>query len=373
MNVPFLDLGAQHRPLRNEVLAAWEEVYDSTRFVGSRQVKAFESSFAEAHDTAHCVAVSSGTDALYLGLLGLGVGPGDEVVVPANTFIATAEAVSHTGANPRFVDCDPATKNIDVGQAIAVLEDPKVKGVIGVHLYGQPCDLDPLLEAADRRHCWVMEDAAQAHFARYKDRSVGSIGRLAGFSFYPGKNLGAPGEGGAILTNDSGLAEAMVELRDHGQTEKYHSSRIGFNSRMHEIVGATLNVKLPHLARWTEQRRAVADRYRQLLSDGDGIQLPVDAEWAYSVYHLFVVHVPSRDRVMELMQAAGVGVGLHYPVPVHLQQAYAYMGHSMGDFPMAEESASSLLSLPMYAELTDEQIVYVAETLRSVVERATDE
>ena len=299
--------------------------------------------------------------------------PGDEVVVPANTFIATAEAVSHTGATPRFVDCDPLTKNIDVDQAVAAFEAPTVKGAIGVHLYGQPCDLDPLVEAATRLDRWVMEDAAQAHLARYKDRPVGGIGRMAGFSFYPGKNLGAPGEGGAILTNDDSLAAAMVELRDHGQSEKYHSSRIGFNSRMHEIVGAALNVKLPHLARWTEQRRTVAGRYRQLLDDVDAIGLPVDAEWAYSVYHLFVVHVPNRDRVMELMQAAEIGVGLHYPVPIHLQQAYASLGHQKGDFPVAEESAASLLSLPMYAELTEEQIAYVAGTLRSAVERANDE
>lgn len=370
INVPFLDLAAQHRPLRQEILAAWEDVYDSTRFVGSREVEAFELSFAEAHETAHCVAVSSGTDALHLGLLVLGVGPGDEVVVPANTFIATAEAVSHTGATPRFVDCDPVTMNIDVAQAAAALENPTVKGLIGVHLYGQPCDLDPLLQAAERRGCWVVEDAAQAHLARYRDRSVGGLGRLAGFSFYPGKNLGAPGEGGAILTNDDALAGVLAELRDHGQTEKYKSSRIGFNSRMHELVGATLNVKLPHLTRWTERRRAVADRYRELLSGVEGIRLPVDPDWAYSVYHLFVVHVPHRERVMELMLGAGVGVSMHYPIPIHLQEAYASLGHSEGDFPVAEQSASSLLSLPMYAELTDEQVDYVAESLRSAVAQA---
>lgn len=373
MKVPFLDLGVQHQPLREEILAAWAEIYDSTRFVGSREVQVFESSFADAHDTNHCVAVSTGTDALHLGLRGLGVGPGDEVVVPANTFIASAEAVSHTGALPRFVDCDPVTKNIDVEQAVAALGSASVRGVIGVHLYGQPCDLDPLLEAAEYKGKWVMEDAAQAHLARYKERSVGGIGRLAGFSFYPGKNLGAPGEGGALLTNDGGLAAKVRELRDHGQAQKYHSTLVGFNSRMHEIVGAALNVKLPHLEEWTKKRRAVAARYGELLANTEDVEVPVEAEWAYSVYHLYVVHVPNRDKVMETMAEAGIGVGMHYPVPIHLQEAYASLGHRTGDFPVAEASASSLLSLPMYAEMSDDQIVYVANTLKAAVQRANDE
>ncbi len=373
MNVPFLDLGAHHQPLREQIFAAWSEIYDATRFVGSREVRAFEEAFAAAHDVGHCVAVSTGTDSLHLALRALGVGPGDQVVVPANTFIATAEAVSHTGATPRFVDCDPATKNIDVEAAAVALADPAVKGVIGVHLYGQPCDVDPLRKASEARGKFVMEDAAQAHLARYKGRPVGGLGDVAGFSFYPGKNLGAPGEGGAILTDDPDIAAVLSELRDHGQSRKYHSARIGFNSRMHEMVGAALNIKLPHLEAWTAARRAVADRYRELLAEADDVELPVDAEWAHSVYHLFVVHVPNRDRVMELMQESGIGVGLHYPVPIHLQAAYAWMGHRPGDFPVAERSAQTLLSLPMFAELTDDQIRYVADTLKAAVAEAAGE
>lgn len=369
MNVPFLDLGAQHQPLREEILAAWAEVLDATRFVGSTQLASFEQAFADAHDAAHCVGVSSGTDALYIALRALDVGHGDRVVVPTNTFIATAEAVSMTGAVPLLVDCDPSTRNIDVDQAAQALTAPNVVGVIGVHLYGQPADMDALVSATSADQ-WVMEDAAQSHLARYKDRMVGTLGDVSAFSFYPGKNLGAPGEAGAILTNDDRLALSMRALRDHGQVEKYRSDTVGLNGRMSELLGSTLGVKLPYLHGWTEQRRQVANRYRELLAGHETIILPVDAEWAYSVYHLFVVHVPKRDRVLDLMQLAGIGVGMHYPLPIHLQTAYASLGHRPGDFPVAEASAQSLLSLPMYAELTDDQIKYVADQLVAAVDRA---
>lgn len=362
MKVPFLDLGAQHHPLRREILAAWAEVFDATRFVSSTQVAQFEQSFAKAHGANHCIGVSSGTDALYIALRALEVGHGDRVVLPANTFIATAEAVSMTGATPLLVDCDPDTKNIDVDQAARALRGANVVGAIGVHLYGQPADMDALVEAASPAQ-WVMEDAAQAHLARYKERPVGTLGNASAFSFYPGKNLGAPGEAGAVLTNDDQLAEEMRALRDHGQIEKYRSNSIGLNGRMSELVGSTLAIKLPFLAGWTEDRRRVADRYRRLFADHPEIQLPTDAEWAYSVYHLFVVHVSNRDQVLDRMQNAQIGVGMHYPLPIHLQKAYAFLGHVEGDFPVAEASAKSLLSLPMYGELTDEQIDYVAEQL----------
>ena len=369
MKVPFVDLAAQHAPLRDEIIAGWAEVLDATRFVGSKDVESFERAFAQAHNAKHCVAVNSGTDALYIAMRALGLGPGDRVVLPTNTFIATAEAVSMTGAVPLLVDCHPETKNIDVEQAADAMRQPHVRGVIGVHLYGQPADMDGLVDAADDGQ-WVLEDAAQAHLATYKDRPVGTLGTASAFSFYPGKNLGAPGEGGAALTNDDDLAAAMMALRNHGQVQKYHSQSIGLNARMSELVGSTLRVKLPRLAGWTEKRRAVAEKYQALLSGHSDITLPTEAEFARSVFHLYVVHVPNRDRVAQLMEQAEVSVGMHYPIPVHAQPAYASLGYAAGDFPVAEESARTLLSLPMYAELTDAQIEYVAEQLVRAVESA---
>ncbi len=363
MKVPFLDLGPQHEALRAEIFAAWAEIYDSTRFVSGPSVAAFEEDFAGAHDADHCVAVANGTDALMLGLRALGVRPGDQVVVPANTFIATAEAVSHVGAVPRFVDVDPVTKNIDVAAAAAALADDEVVGVLPVHLYGQPADLDPLVAAADSHQKWVMEDAAQAHLARYRRRSVGTLGRAAAFSFYPGKNLGATGEGGAILTNDAAMAEHARALRDHGQTEKYHSRYIGYNARMHEMVGAALSVKLRRLEEWTEKRRRVAAWYEEALGGAGGVELPVEPDWARSVYHLYVVHVADRDRVRDTLDAMGIATGLHYPVPIHLQPAYRDLGLPDGSFPVAERSADRLLSLPMYPELPRDAVEYVAEAL----------
>ena len=373
MRVPFVDLGAQHKALREDILRAWVDVLDSTRFIASREVAAFEYSFASAHGVDHCAAVGTGTDALFMILLALGVGPGDAVVVPANTFIATAEAVSLTGAAPYLVDCDPVTRNIDVEAAGEAMKAPHVRGAIAVHLYGQPADMNPLTSQAANLGGWVIEDAAQAHLARYRGDSIGGLGRAAAFSFYPSKNLGAPGEGGAVLTNDPTLADTVRAIRDHGQRDKHRSHRMGYNGRMHELVGATLNVKLPHLAGWTENRRSVAERYRALLEGHEHVTIPDDPAWAESVYHLYVVHVPHRDRVMKLMIDAGIGVGLHYPTPIHLQEAYRHLGHTKGDFPHAESSASSLLSLPMFPELTTEAIEYVAENLMASVNRAVDE
>jgi len=370
MKVPFLDLGAQHQPIREEILAAWTSILDNTSFAAGRGVRDFEEAFAAAHDVDHAIAVATGTDALYVILKGLGVGPGDEVVLPANTFIATAGAVTMTGATPRLVDCLLDTKNIDPNQAAAALRLPKVRGVIGVHLYGQPADMNALHTAAGDRQ-FVVEDAAQAHLADHRGQPVGSLGAAAGFSFYPGKNLGAPGEGGAITTNDDRLADFARSYRDHGQREKYRSVMPGYNGRMHELVGVTLNIKLRYLAEWTAQRRRVAERYCELLGDAELVTLPVESEWARSSYHLFVVHVPNRDKVVELMRKADIGVGLHYPVPIHLQPAYLSLGHGQGDFPVAEESARTLLSLPMYGELTDEQIIWVAESLKSAVQSSS--
>jgi dTDP-4-amino-4,6-dideoxygalactose transaminase len=366
VDIPFLDLGAQHRPLRDEILAAWARVLDSTAFVSGREVGAFEEEFAEACGVDQCVALSSGTDALVLALRALGVKRDDEVVIPANTFIATAEAVSIVGGRPRIVDCDDATANIDPGAAAAALDDG-ARAVVPVHLFGQPADMTPLGKAAASNGAIVLEDAAQAHLATYHGDRVGSLGATAAFSFYPGKNLGATGEGGAVTTADSALAEEIRMLRDHGQSAKYHSAVVGYNARMIELVAAALRIKLRHLPEWTEARRQVARWYRARLADVAQVQTQLEPEWASSSYHLFVVRVPQRDRVQEALTAAGVGSGLHYPVPVHLQPAYADLGHGPGAFPSAEAWASNGLSLPMYPELSEAQVDRVCDVLATAV------
>jgi dTDP-4-amino-4,6-dideoxygalactose transaminase len=370
MNVPFLDLVAQQRPLRDEILSDWAEIYDTARFVSGAKVAAFERSFADAHEVDHAVAVSTGTAALELALRALDIGPDDRVILPANTFIATAEAVSNVGAVPVLVDCDPTTRNISAEAAIAAMDAIDVHAVIPVHLYGQPADLDPILDAARRRGIAVVEDAAQAHLARYKGRSVGGLGDIAAFSFYPGKNLGAPGEGGAVTTSDPDLADRVRMLRDHGQVRKYLSTVVGTNARMHEIVAAALSVKLRFLDEWTEARRAVASRYLEELAGIPGVTLFPELEWARSVYHLFVVEVEARPEVMASLEAQGIGFGLHYPVPIHLQAAYEDLGLGLGSFPNAEASAERLLSLPMFPEMTQDQITAVITAVRTAAQQA---
>ena len=366
MKVPFLDLQAQLAPLRDQTLEVWADIYDSAAFVNGRHVAAFEEAFADAHDVAHAMAVSNGTVALELALRAVGIGHGDRVLVPSNTFIATAEAVSNVGAEPLFVDCDPTTRNISVSDAIGQMDAPGVKAVIPVHLYGQPADMDPIVEAAHARGLTVIEDAAQGHLARYRGRSVGSLGNIAAFSFYPGKNLGAPGEGGGITTNDDELAARVRMLRDHGQSRKYHSELVGANARMSEITAAALFVKLRHLAEWTDQRRQVAAWYHEALADVPDIEDFPEPEWARSVYHLFVIEADDRDHLASALAEAGVATGLHYPTPIHLQPAYAGLGLGAGSFPNAEASARRLLSLPMFPELTRNQVDHVINSIRSL-------
>lgn len=369
MDVPFLDLTRHHAPLRDAILAAWAEIYDSSAFVGGERVEAFEKAFARSHGCEHAVAVANGTVALELALRGLGVGPGDEVVVPVSTFIATAEAVSNVGAVPRFVDCTEGG-SIDIEQAIEAMGEPAVRAVIPVHLYGHPADLDPICEAARDHGVAVVEDAAQAHLARYRGRPVGGLGDAAAFSFYPGKNLGAPGEGGAITTDDAVLAGRLRMLRDHGQSEKYRSEMVGTNARMMELVAAALAIKLPNLARSTDRRRNVAARFGDMLGGSDAIDLPAAMPWADPVYHLYVVEVDRRDEVSRLLAARGIATGLHYPVPLHLQPAYRELGYDAGGFPVAERRAGRLLSLPMFPELTDPEIEAVAKGLLESVDEA---
>jgi dTDP-4-amino-4,6-dideoxygalactose transaminase len=365
MPVPFVDLQAQYRSIKAEVDAAVQRVLDTSAFILGREVEAFERAFAEYVGARECVGVSNGTAAIQLALQACGVGPGDEVIVPANTFFATAEAVSTAGATPVFVDCDPVNYNIDPARIDEAVNE-RTRAVIPVHLYGQPADLDPIFEIAERRNLIVIEDAAQAHGARYKGKRVGSLARAGCFSFYPGKNLGAYGEGGAVVTNDAGVARRLRMLRDHGSEQKYRHELVGYNFRLEGIQGAVLNVKLKYLDDWNALRRRHAARYRELLAplaESGALALPQEADYAEHVYHLFVVQTDARDSLQRYLSAAGVQTGIHYPVPVHLQPAYASLGYKEGDFPNAESQSARVLSLPMFAELTEHQLRYVAHAL----------
>ncbi|HYE14460.1 MAG TPA: DegT/DnrJ/EryC1/StrS family aminotransferase [Pyrinomonadaceae bacterium] len=367
MTVPFVDLKAQYRSIKSEIDEAIRRVLDSSAFILGPEVEAFESAFADYVGAEFCAGVANGTAAVQLAVTACGVGPGDEVIVPANTFFATAEAVSTAGATPVFVDCDPATSNI-APEKIEAAVTPRTRAVIPVHLYGQPADLDPIFEIAARHGLSVIEDAAQAHGAEYKGRRVGALGRAGCFSFYPGKNLGAYGEGGAVTTNDPEVARRVRLLRDHGSERKYRHDVVGYNFRLEGMQGAVLRVKLKHLDAWNELRRAHAARYRELLAAParEGlIELPAEAPYARHVYHLFVVRADARDRLQQHLAAEGVQTGIHYPVPVHLQPAYASLGRREGDFPESERQARRALSLPMFAELTDEQLARVAEAVHN--------
>lgn len=362
MKVPFLDLKAQHRAIKSQVMPLWEEILDTAGFVGGKHVSGLEEEFARACNASHCVAVANGTVALQLIFEALGLKPGDEVIVPVNTFIATSEAVSAAGGKPVFVDVLPDTYNIDPAKAEAAIT-PKTRGIAAVHLYGQPSDFDAVAAVAEKAGAWVVEDAAQAHLAEYKGRRAGSMGVAAGFSFYPGKNLGACGEAGAVTTNEAEIAETVRKLRDHGSAEKYYHDCEGYNGRCAALQAAALRVKLKHLPEWNEKRRAHARRYKELLAGVPGVVLPAVREDCTPVWHLFVVQVENRDAVQKALAGKGVATALHYPVPLHLQQAYAHMGLHEGTFPVAEAYAKRLLSLPMYAELTDDQIQYVCQCL----------
>ncbi len=365
MTVPFVDLKAQYRSIKPEVDEAIGRVLETTAFILGPAVEEFERAFADYLGAEFCVGVSNGTAAVQLALAGCGVAAGDEVILPANTFIATAEAVSALGAVPVLVDCERDSSNIDAGRVEAAIT-PRTRAVVPVHLYGQPADLDPVFDVARRRGLEVVEDAAQAHGARYKGRRVGALGRAGAFSFYPGKNLGAYGEGGAVVTSDADVARRLRLLRDHGSERKYEHEIVGHNYRLEGIQGAVLSVKLERLDGWNARRREHAARYRQLLApleESGALSLPREMPYAEHVYHLFVVRSDERGELQKHLAAAGVQTGIHYPVPVHLQPAYASLGHTPGDFPEAERQASRVLSLPMFAELTEEQLARVAESV----------
>lgn len=362
--IPLLDLKAQHAPLRGDLAAAIERVLASGQFVLGAEVEAFEEHFASYCGTRFAIALNSGTSALHLALLAAGIGPGDEVITTPMTFVATAAAVLYSGARPVLVDIDPVSWTIDPERVAAAIT-PRTRAILPVHLHGRMAAMDELLSLADARGLAVIEDAAQAHGAELAGRRAGSIGDAGCFSFYPGKNLGACGEGGALVTDDARIADAVRLLRDWGQAGKYHHVVNGYNYRMDAIQAAILDVKLGRIEAWTEARRRHAQRYGALLA-GAGIgtpQAPLDAR---HVYHVYAVRVPARDAVRQQLHEMGIATGIHYPVPVHLQPAYAQLGYRRGDFPIAEKLAAETLSLPMYPELSADQVDSVAQAVASL-------
>lgn len=367
MVIPFVDLKAQYASIRAEVGDAIQRVLDSAQFTLGPEVAAFEAEFAAYCSAPHGVGVNTGTSALHLALLAAGVGPGDEVVTVPFTFVATVSAIQYTGARPVFVDIDPRSFTIDVS-AIEAAITPRTKAIVPVHLYGLPADMDPILDIARRHGLRVIEDACQAHGALYKGRRAGSLGDMGCFSFYPGKNLGAYGEGGMVTTADAGFARTLRMLRDWGAEQKYHHVLKGYNFRLEALQAAVLRVKLRHLEDWTEARRAAAAGYDRLLAPLD-IELPACPAHMRHVYHLYVIRTPAREAWQTALDAQGVQTGIHYPVPVHLQPAFADLGHGPGSFPHAERAAREVLSLPMFPELTPAQQQQVASALAAVAER----
>ncbi len=387
-NIPFLDLVTPHLELEQELTAVFQKALRTAGFIGGPMVEEFEKAFAEFCDAKFAVGVSSGTDALRFALMACGVQPGDVVVTVPNTFIATTEAISQAGALPEFVDIDERTYNMDPAKLAAYLEKQctvdeagrlvsrrsgrPVTAVVPVHLYGQMADMDPILDLAERYRLAVIEDACQAHGAEYFSKKhnrwmkAGSMGKAAAFSFYPGKNLGACGEAGAATTNDAGIAKSMKMLRDHGQAAKYYHDLEGYNGRLDAIQAGLLHVKLAHLPKWNAERRERAAEYGRLLETADAaVMAPYEPSWSRAVYHLYVVRTADREGLMDHLKKAGIGTGIHYPIPLHLQKAYASMSYTVGDFPIAEKAAAEIVSLPMSPQLTpQQQNRVVGESLR---------
>jgi dTDP-4-amino-4,6-dideoxygalactose transaminase len=377
-NIPFLDLVTPHAELKDELNEVFNSALGTAGFIGGPMVQGFEADFAKFCDTEHCVGVGSGTDAVRFALMAAGIRPGDAVITVAHTFIATSEAITQAGARPVFVDIDEQTYNMDPARLREYLETgcevdaagdlrdkqtkARVAGVVPVHLYGQPADMDAILELAAQYKLVVVEDACQAHGAEYfskkenRWRRAGSMGVAGAFSFYPGKNLGACGEGGAVTTNDADMAKTIRMIRDHGQAQKYYHSMEGYNGRLDAVQAGILRVKLRRLADWNEKRRAAAARYRELFGEMDGrMVLPHEPEWTKAVYHLYVVRVANRDELMKQLGAVGIGTGIHYPVPLHVQDAYKDLGYREGALPVTERVAKEIVSLPMFPQLTSEQ------------------
>lgn len=390
-NIPFLDLVTPHRELEEELVAVFRNVLRTAGFIGGAMVSGFEADFAKFCETSYAVAVNSGTDAVRFALTAAGVKSGDAVVTVPHTFIATTEAISQAGALPEFVDINEKTYTIDpaklqdyvehhcskdaTGRLISKRSGRPVTAIVPVHLYGQMCDMDPIMDLAGKYNLIVIEDACQAHGAEYfskkanRWRKAGSIGHAAAFSFYPGKNLGACGEGGAITTNNEAVARTCRMLRDHGQAQKYYHDIEGYNGRLDSIQCGLLSVKLNHLPQWNEQRGAAAKRYNELLAGVEGVVTPFDPEYSKSIYHLYVIRVNNREELMKELGAAGIGTGIHYPVPLHQQKAYAHLGYKKGDFPVTDKIAPEIVSLPMFPNLTAEQQNRVAEAVSEFVSK----
>src|ERR1700716_3732123 len=362
--IPFLDLKAQYQEMKPEIDAAVMRAIDSAQFVLGPEVSAFEDRFSAYRNVRHCLAVNSGTSALHLALLAAGVGPGDEVITVSMTFVATTAAILYSGAKPVFVDVDPVTWTMNPSLIEAAIT-PRTRAILPVHLHGLMADMDAIMEIARRHDLVVIEDAAQAHGAEYKGRRAGSIGDLGCFSFYPGKNLGAYGEGGAVVSNRSEFAQRISLLRDWGQQSKYNHVVQGYNYRMDGIQGAVLNVKMNYIEAWTEARRSIASHYDHLL-EKHHCKRPAPPPHSRHVYHVYAVGLAQRDEAQKALQAAGIGTGIHYPVPVHLQKAYASLGYGAGDFPVTELLANQFLSVPIYAELRSEQVSEVVMELEKI-------
>ena len=358
----MLDLRRQYAQIREEVRAALDQVCESQHFVLGPEVESFERAAAEFVGVSACVGCASGTDAIWLALVACGVEPGQEVLTTPFSFFATVGSIVRLGARAVFVDIDDSSFNIDPKQIEAAITE-RTKAIMPVHLCGHPADLDSLLSTCRKHKLPLVEDAAQAHGAEYRGKIVGTFGEMSCFSFYPGKNLGAYGEGGGLVTNNSDYAVRAKALRDHGSTKRYYHDEVGYNYRMEGIQGAVLGVKMKYLEKWTQERRRVAHRYEQLLADTP-LQLPREADYAESAWHLYVVRHPRRDDLKKHLEANGVGCGLHYPVPLHLQKCYAHLGYKEGDFPVAEKAARECLSLPIYPEMTEEQIQRVVEVVQ---------
>jgi dTDP-4-amino-4,6-dideoxygalactose transaminase len=389
-HIPFLDIVTPHLELEEQFIAVLRRALKSGRFIGGPMVEDFEGDFARFCDSRFCIGVGSGTDALRFALIAAGMKQGEAVITVTNTFIATTEAISQVGAIPLFVDIDEHTYNMDskklndylvaecdiddrTGKPIHRNTKKIISALIPVHLYGQPADMDSIQEIADRYNMIVIEDACQAHGARYfsrkenRWRNAGSMGKAAAFSFYAGKNLGACGEGGAVTTNDEEVAKKVRMLRDHGQARKYYHEMEGYNGRLDAIHAGILQIKLNHLSKWNEQRRESAHRYNELLSEVDSMKIPYEPEWSKPVYHLYVIRSQNRDELQKYLTANQIATGLHYPIPLHLQQAYKCLGYLRGDFPVTEEIAEEIISLPMYPGLTQEQQIRVVEKIKEFV------
>jgi dTDP-4-amino-4,6-dideoxygalactose transaminase len=363
--IPFVDLKTQYSSIKDEINTAVLKVLESTQFILGDEVAALEQEFAAYCSAAHGVALNTGTSALHLALLAAGIGTGDEVITVPFTFVATVAAIGYTGATPVFVDIDPVSYTIDVNQIEKAITE-RTKAIMPVHLYGQPADMDPILEIARRHGLLVIEDAAQAHRSEYKGQRVGSIGDIGCFSFYPGKNLGAYGEGGMAVTNNPSYARTMQMLRDWGQESRYNHVLKGYNYRMDGVQGAILRVKLRYLDQWTEARRSHASKYDEHFADL-GLKTPIAMPYSHHVYHIYAVRSQKRDVLLQMLNQRGVSTGIHYPIPVHLQQAYSDLGYQPGDFPHSELAASEELSLPMYAELSEENLGVIINALKESV------